>query len=95
MTRETSGVLATASTLLTSFSPDGSQIVFESDRSGSQQLYIMPGYQDYGDMLKKLGPHKLGKSCLYLKRLSDVDESVLKKLIKTGLKDLAKLYPVK
>ncbi len=63
-------------------------------RTSGPTIYLMPGYQDYGALLDKLGPHKLGKSCLYLKRLSDVNEAVLKKLIKQGLKDLAKLYPV-
>lgn len=62
-------------------------------RKSGPTIYIMPGYEDYSDILKKLGPHKLGKSCLYLKLLDDVDTRVLKKLIKTGLKDLKKLYP--
>ena len=57
-------------------------------------IYLMPGYQDYSDILKNLGPHKLGKSCLYLKSLEDIDRNVLKKLIKAGLRDLKKLYPV-
>lgn len=64
-------------------------------RKSGPTIYIMPGYCDYSDVLKKLGPHKLGKSCLYLKRLEDVDQKVLVKLIKTGLKDLAKEYKVK
>lgn len=64
-------------------------------RKSGPTIYIMPGYADYSDLLAKLGPHKLGKSCLYLKRLSDVDEKVLTKLIKAGLKDLKKKYPVK
>ena len=59
-----------------------------SPRKSGPTLYIMPGYQDYADILNDLGKHKLGKSCLYLKRLSDVDMGVLKKLIKQGLKDL-------
>ena len=54
----------------------------------------MPGYSDYGALLKDLGSHKLGKSCLYLKHLNDIDVQVLQKLIKAGLKDLAKKYPV-
>lgn len=66
---------------------------FSLRKSGST-IYIMPGYTDYRALLKKLGPHKLGKSCLYLKRLADVDQSVLKKLIQQGLKDLKKKYPV-
>lgn len=63
-------------------------------RKSGPTLYIMPGYTDYSALLKKLGPHKLGKSCLYLKRLSDVNTTVLKQLIKLGLKDLKKRYPV-
>ncbi|MBT8448499.1 MAG: DUF1801 domain-containing protein [Gammaproteobacteria bacterium] len=59
-----------------------------SMRKSGPTLYIMPGYQDYSDILKDLGEHKLGKSCLYLKRLSDVDTKVLTKIIKTGLMDL-------
>jgi len=67
---------------------------FAMRRSGPT-VYIMPGYQDYSSILKKLGPHTLGKSCLYLKNLKECDSDILKKLIKTGLKDLAKKYPVK
>ena len=59
-----------------------------SMRKSGPTLYIMPGYQDYSHILKDLGPHKLGKSCLYLKRLSDVQEKILTKLIKQGMKDL-------
>lgn len=63
-------------------------------RKSGPTVYIMPGYQDYSSMLRDLGPYKLGKSCLYLKSLDDIDLNILKKLIKTGLKDLKKKYPV-
>jgi len=63
-------------------------------RKSGPTIYIMPGYEDYTKILKKIGPHKLGKSCLYLKNLDDVDYNALEKLIKTGLKDLSKEYPV-
>jgi len=56
-------------------------------------IYIMPGYQDYSKILSDLGPHKLGKACLYLKNLKDINLSVLQKLIKAGLRDLKKKYP--
>lgn len=59
-----------------------------SPRKSGPTIYIMPGYQDYSAILSDLGKHKLGKSCLYLKRLSDVDKKILEKLIKQGLKDL-------
>jgi hypothetical protein len=63
-------------------------------RKSGPTIYIMPGYTDYSSLLKKLGPHKLGKSCLYLKNVEGIQETVLKELIRAGLKDLAKQYPV-
>lgn len=63
-------------------------------RKSGPTIYIMPGYEDYADMLKNIGPHKLGKSCLYVKNLEKIDLKVLQKLIKAGLKDLQKKYPV-
>lgn len=65
-----------------------------SPRKQALTLYIMPGYANYQDLLKKLGPHKLGKSCLYIKRFEDINVHVLEKLIKAGLTDLKKQYPV-
>jgi hypothetical protein len=64
-----------------------------SPRKTALTLYIMPGYSDHSALLKKLGPHKKGKSCLYLKRLADVDLDVLEALIKAGYEDMNKLYP--
>jgi len=66
-----------------------------SPRKKALTLYIMPGYQNYEHILKKLGPHTLGKSCLYLKKLDGIDLKVLEKLIETGYKDLKKIFPVK
>lgn len=63
-------------------------------RTTGPVIYIMPGYQDYGSLMKKLGPHKLGKSCLYLKSLQGIEVKILKQLIKAGLRDLKKHYPV-
>lgn len=65
-----------------------------SPRKADLSIYIMPGYQDYGAILARLGKHRLGNSCLYLRRLSDVDMDVLADLIRTGLDDLGRLYPV-
>lgn len=68
-----------------------------SPRAQNLTIYIMPGYQfpRYKALLKDLGPHKLGKSCLYIKRLSDVHIPTLKRLIKTGYQDMRKRYPPK
>lgn len=63
-----------------------------SPRKGNFSLYIMPGYAfpAYKALLKKLGPHKTGKSCLYIKRLSDVDTKVLSQIVKRGWDDMHK-----
>ena len=54
----------------------------------------MPGYQDYSEILGRLGPHKAGKSCLYITRLEAVDHTVLAELIQTGLNDLGNQWPL-
>ncbi len=64
-----------------------------SPRKQALTLYIMPGYSDCSDMLQRLGPHRIGKSCLYLKRLSDVDPVVLEALITTGFEAMNARYP--
>jgi len=53
-----------------------------SPRKQSLTLYIMPGFDAYEDMLAGLGKHKLGKACLYINKLADVDDGVLRNLIK-------------
>ena len=65
-----------------------------SPRKANLVLYIMPGYQDYGHLLDRLGKHRWGKSCLYVNKLADIDLIVLRELIATGLADLGKIWPV-
>lgn len=65
-----------------------------SPRKAATSIYIMPGYQDYGALLSTLGKHKLGKSCLYVSKLDDIDMDVLATLIRTGLADLNKIWDV-
>lgn len=65
-----------------------------SPRKSNLSIYIMPGYQDYSAILNHLGKHKLGKSCLYVNKLGDIDLNVLRQLIRTGLKDLENIWPV-
>lgn len=52
-----------------------------SPRKASLTLYIMDGFSDYQSLLRKLGKHSTGKSCLYIKDLDDVDPDVLRELI--------------
>lgn len=59
-----------------------------SPRKNDLTLYLTPGFQKYAELMNKLGKHKTGKSCLYIKRLSDVHLPTLKKLLKTSVKDL-------
>ena len=65
-----------------------------SPRKANLVVYIMPGYTDFAPILARLGPHKLGKSCLYLGRLSKIDEAVLAELIRAGLADLSTRWTI-
>ena len=64
-------------------------------RKSGPTLYIMPGYQNYAEILDRIGPHKLGKSCLYLKNLQGIDLDVVAELIQRGIADLQKSHEVK
>lgn len=66
-----------------------------SPRKAKHSIYIMPGYGDYGPILERLGKHSIGKSCLYVNTLADIDLDVLAELIEFGLRDLAEKFPVK
>lgn len=65
-----------------------------SMRKSGPVLYIMPGYSKFNHLLKKLGPHKLGKSCLYLKNLENIDLGIIEQLIMLGLSDLKRTHSV-
>lgn len=64
-----------------------------ANRAQNITLYIMPGYESLGDELSRLGKHKVGKSCLYIKRLSDVDKDVLTEIIRKDVEIMAERYP--
>lgn len=66
-----------------------------SPRKQALTLYVMPGFKSFESLMKKLGKYKTGKSCLYIKRLSDVDESVLEKLIAGSVEHMRKNYKTK
>lgn len=59
-----------------------------SPRKNDLTLYIMPGFARYEDLMAKLGKHKTGKSCLYIKRLADVDQTVLRTLVEDSVKHM-------
>lgn len=58
-----------------------SMVVGFSPRKSNQVVYLMPGYEDLTDHLGRLGKHKIGKSCLYLNKLADVDLAVLEEMV--------------
>jgi hypothetical protein len=57
-----------------------------SPRVQNLTLYIMSGFDEYDDLLGKLGKHSTGKSCLYVKKLEDVDQDVLRELVSKSVK---------
>ncbi len=57
-----------------------------SPRKANLTLYLMEGYETYGDELARLGKHSTGKSCLYIKRLSDVDQGVLREMVESSVR---------
>ena len=64
-----------------------------SPRRQALTLYIMAGFDRYDELLGKLGKYKIGKSCLYVKRLSDVDRDVLRELVTLSVEHMKEAYP--
>ena len=83
---------------------DSYDYTYESGRSGSWpvcgfspraqniSVYIMPGFSKFERLLGRLGKFKIGKSCLYIKRLDDVDQKVLNDLIVAAVKEMRRKY---
>jgi len=57
-----------------------------SPRKQALTIYILPGFDKYESLMKKLGNYKTGKSCLYIKKLEDIDMKVLSELITESVK---------
>jgi len=67
-------------------------IIGVSPRKAALTLYIMPGFRIYDELMAKLGKYKTGKSCLYIKRLEDIDMKVLERLAAASVKWMRKKY---
>jgi len=65
-------------------------IIGFSPRKNDLTLYIMPGFSRYDEIISRLGKCKTGKSCLYIKKLADVDLDLLRELIECAVHDMAK-----
>lgn len=68
--------------MLTGFSP----------RKQALTLYIMSGFDRFDELMEKLGTFTTGKSCLYVKNLEDIDESVLRELIQASIEHVTTIY---
>lgn len=64
-----------------------------SPRKPELVLYVLTGTDEQTAQLARLGKHKVGKSCLYIKRLSDVDMGVLEEMIAASLAHIDAKYP--
>jgi Domain of unknown function (DU1801) len=64
-----------------------------SPRKGQTVVYVTDGYAGKAELLAKLGKHKTGKACLYIKKLADVDEAVLEEICARSLSDMDRKYP--
>lgn len=69
--------------MLTGFSP----------RKRDFTIYIMNGFSRYQKILKRLGPHKVSKSCLYINKPEEIDFDVLDELIAHSVVDMREMYP--
>jgi hypothetical protein len=66
--------------MLTGFSP----------RKQALTLYILSGFDEYDDLLGKLGKYKAGVSCLYIKKMEDIDQEVLEELVNQSVDHMKK-----
>ena len=62
-------------------------------RKQNLTLYIMAGFEQYEELLEKLGKIKTGKSCQYINRLEDVDQDVLKELVRHSADHITQTIP--
>jgi hypothetical protein len=65
-----------------------------ANRKGDIALYVMGRNEDRRELLARLGRHRTGKMCIYVRRLADIDLAVLRELIDCSLAHMAEAYPV-
>lgn len=63
-----------------------------ANRKQSISIYFMSGFSSYDDLLSKLGKHKTGKSCLYIKTMDDIDEKILEQMIRSSITFIQQKY---
>ena len=70
-------------------------VVGFSPRKQNISLYLCGALEQQKGLLEKLGKHKTGKSCLYIKKLSDIDSEILRKIIKASIVAMENRFPQK
>jgi hypothetical protein len=63
-----------------------------SPRKAAISLYVYTGCSGQDDLLKDLGKYKMGKACIYVKKLSDINQDVLKKIMASTIEHLERKY---
>lgn len=61
-------------------------------RAQNIAIYIMSGFRAHKSLMSRIGKHATGKSCLYIKKLDDIDEKVLRSLIESSVKYMRETY---
>ena len=64
-----------------------------SSRKGALSIYLTASGPGQDQLLAKLGKHKMGKACLYVRRLTDVDMAVLEALVRDAIAEVRRRYP--
>ena len=63
-----------------------------SSRKGDISVYLMASFPEHDELFSKLGKHKTGRACLYIRKLSDVDVKVLEQLVVGSVADVKRRY---
>ena len=64
-----------------------------SPRKDALALYFSSEFKDRDELLNKFGKHKTGKACVYIKKLADIDQTILEVMIKNSVNHIQNLYP--
>ena len=64
-----------------------------ASRKGDISIYVTAGFEGHAPLLARLGKHKTGKVCLYVRRLADIDLELLESLVKGSVAEMRRRYP--
>ena len=68
-------------------------LVAMAPRADRLTIYVDPGFEEHDALLATLGRHRAGKGCIHIKRLADIDQAVLKRLVAASIAHLRARYP--